>query len=207
MKPSSLLLLLSGLVLTACTSVPARPNAAPVHTPPPNVEHARPEPASTTERTTPAIATGGTDTFDRERHADDELLVYAKRFGELPAENQKKELAQVAQILSRNKKDTFNRIKAALIYGLPNSRLRDNAKALALLTELQRDKTLEDDVGGLVALMKDVVDERQRLEDNSTKLNQKVRDEQRRADELQQKLDALKNIDKTMIERGQTLPK
>ena len=34
-------------------------------------------------------------------------------------------------------------------------------------------------------------------------LNQRVRDEQHRADELQAKLDALKNIEKTLIDRNQ----
>lgn len=181
------------LALSGCVTAPSRPTS-----PPPATDHAR----NDAER--PAIAQSGQPpAFDREKHADDELLVYARRFGELSADNQKRELSQVMQALSRNKKDTFNRIKAALIYSLPSSRQRDNARALSLLAELQRDKSLEDDVGALVALLKDFVEERQRIEDNSAKLSLKARDEQRRADELQQKLDALKNIEKTLIDRGQ----
>ncbi len=158
------------------------------------------------ERQTVTIP-GGTPAFDREKHADDELLVYAKRFGELSAESQKKEWQLVSQELTKNRKDIFNRLKAAIIYAVPNSRLRDNTKALVYLTELLREKQLEDDLAAFVSLLKDFVEDRQRGDENSYKLNQRIRDEQHRAEELQQKLDALKNIDKTMIERGQNINK
>lgn len=191
---SRLLLCLLILTLSGCAASPTRPTASPSADR--NGAESQPERAAAPP---PAPAT----TFDREKHADDELLIYARRFGELSADSQKKEQSQVMQALGRNKKDTFNRLKAAVIYSLPGSRYRDNARALALLAELQRDKSLEDDIGALVALLKDFVEDRQRLEDNAAKLSQKTKDEQHRADELQQKLDALKNIEKTLIDRGQ----
>lgn len=201
--PTWLVICFMALTLFGCGQAPSRPNtAAKQSVDSPKVDSPKVESTQNAERS-PVALPGITNIFDRERHADDELMIYAKRFGELSAENQKKEYAMVMQALNRNKKDTFNRLKAALIYSLPNSRLRDNTRALPLLADLQRDKLAEDDVSALVSILKDYVEDRQKLEDSNNKLAQKIKDEQRRADELQQKLDALKNIDKTMIERGQ----
>lgn len=140
----------------------------------------------------------------REHGMDDELLGYAKRFGELSADSQKKENTQVIQSLARNKNDLVARIKTALIAALPASRYRDDARALGLLGDIQRDKLIEDDIRALAAILMDYVEEHQKLEDSAAKLQQKAKDEQKRADELQQKLDELKNIEKTLIERTQT---
>ncbi len=186
------------LALFGCSQTPSLPNVGTKQ----SSDSQKAESAQNADHSS-VLLPGIASVFDRERQVDDELLIYAKRFGELSADNQKKEFAAVMQALSRNKKDTFNRLKAALIYSLPNSRLRDNTRALPLLAELQREKPLEEDVNALLYILKDYVDERQRLEDSNNKLAQKLKEEQRRADELQQKLDALKNIDKTMIERGQ----
>jgi hypothetical protein len=138
----------------------------------------------------------------REIHNDNELLAYAKRFVELSAENQNKEYTRIMQALNRNKKDSGSRLKAALIFSLPDSRHRDNSRALSVLTDLQRDKLLDDDTRTLMGMLKSYVEERQKLEDHSAMLGQKLKEEQRRAEDLQQKLDELKNIEKTMLDRS-----
>jgi len=177
------------LTLTACSSTPEK--VAVTSTSP----SSRPK---LTVGQSPADASAS-----KEKPAVNALLLYAMRLGKLPLDQQKKELAQVMQSLNRNKKDPENRLKAALIYSLPSSRLHDNAKAIALWSELQREKEAEEDVAALVDLLRDVVEERQRADENLARLNQKVRDEQRRSDDLQAKLDALKNIEKTLIDRNQ----
>ena len=134
---------------------------------------------------------------------DDELLGYAKRFGDLSADGQKKEYTLTMQSLSRNKNDSTARMKAALIAALPSSRYRDNARAINLLDEIQRDKRLGNDIQSLAAILKDYATERQKSDDNTAKLSQKAKDEQQRADDLQQKLDDLRNIEKALIERNQ----
>lgn len=187
------------LILSGCITTPEKPSGTAT----PSATKTKTEPAVSQTDTSSPWPFGNSPTFDRERHADDELLVYAMRFGNLTLDQQKKELTQVLQALNRNKKDAFTRLKAALIYSLPSSRLHDNAKAMPLLTELQREKTLEEDVVALVDLLRDLVEERQRADENATRLNQRIRDEQHRADELQAKLDALKNIEKTLIDRNQ----
>jgi len=140
--------------------------------------------------------------FDRERHADDELLVYASRFSRLPADAQKKELAAVNQGLAKNRKDPFLRLKAGLIFSLPGSDYRDYAKGQAMLQELLREPGLEEDLVAMVDLTKSYVAELQKLESANAKMDQKLKEDQKRADELQIKLNELKNIEKALIERG-----
>ncbi len=139
-------------------------------------------------------------------------------------ELQKKEVSQLNQALANTKPDDSTllvRMKLAALYGLPNSRVRDPVKAQTLLDQLLREPALENDHRVLAGLLKDYVTD-------TTKLNAKVRDEQKRADamqsrldnlqsktdsaqqradNLQRKLDELKNIEKTMIDRGQGSPK
>ena len=69
-------------------------------------------------------------------------------------------------------------------------------KLQALLDDLARDKYLDGDRKILTLIMRDYIAENNRL-------GIKARDEQKRADALQQKLDELKNIEKTMLEREQ----
>jgi hypothetical protein len=121
-----------------------------------------------------------------------DVLDFAENFGELSYEAQKKELQQNSQ--SRN--DLNSRIKVAMIYALPSSKLRDTNKAQALLEDLAKDKNLEGDRKILMLILRDYIAE-------NNKFNNKARDEQKRADALQQKLDELKNIEKMMLEREQ----
>lgn len=133
----------------------------------------------------------------------DEPLAYARRYSNLSAENQKKEYAMVTQALSRNDSDLKTRMKGALIYGLPSSRFRDNERALSLLDDVMRDKQADADTQTLAALLKDYINDRQKLESTAAKATQKAAEEQKRAENLQQKLDDLKNIEKALTERNQ----
>lgn len=153
--------------------------------------------------------------------ADNEILAYALRFGALPADEQRKEQAQVMQAYNSNKQNLTNRVKAALVLSLPASRQRDNVKALALLDDIQADNEADADTKAIAALLKEYVNERQKLEENTAKLIQKAADEhkrleaaqartdelQQRADGLQQKLDELKNIERALINRDQVKPR
>jgi hypothetical protein len=131
---------------------------------------------------------------------DNELLGYSQRFGNMSAEAQKKELSQLQQALALDKNEANSRIKLAMVYSLPSSRYRDLAKANTMLDDLLRDKSNRNDVNALAWLLKDFVTE-------SNKLGQKARDEQKRSELLQQKLDSLRNIEKSMGERDQGLRK
>lgn len=146
--------------------------------------------------------------------SDQSLLEYASSFVGLSADAQKKELMQITQTIAQNKSDLKNRMKAAMIYALPDSRLRDTVKAQNLLDNLLREKTLDNERKILAALLRDHI-----IEIN--KLTQKAHDEQKRADSSQQKLgalqqkndalqqmlDDLKNIEKAMVDRDQEIRK
>jgi hypothetical protein len=138
--------------------------------------------------------------FDNQHATGNELLDYALRYSQLSAEAQKKELAQLTQALAASKVNMNIRMKAALIYGLPASRFRDQAKSQLLLEDLLHDKAIDSDTKALATILQDFLDE-------NAKLLQKNKDEQKRADGLQQKLDELKNIEKTMGERDQGVRK
>ena len=121
-----------------------------------------------------------------------DVLDFAENFSELSFEAQKKELLQNSQ----SRSDLNSRIKVALIYALPSSKLRDTNKAQALLEDLSKDRNLEGDRKIFILIMRDYIAE-------NNKLGSKARDEQKRADTLQQKLDEIKNIEKMMLEREQ----
>lgn len=165
-----LLLLATLLLLNACADVPKKQPTAKV---------------------VPA------ETVAIHSNTDIELLLdFAENFVELPLESQKKELAQASQ----NKQDINSKIKLALIYALPSSKLRDTAKAQILLDELVRDKTLGKAHRSLVSMLDEYMND-------SNKLTLKLRDEQKRGDTLQQQLDELKNIEKTMVDRDKGVRK
>lgn len=136
------------------------------------------------------------------------LLEYAGRFADMSSEMQKKELSQLAQNSTRNRNDFNSRMKAALVYALPGSRVRDTGKAQILLDDLLREKTLDSEKRALADILKDLLAENnkyaQKTHDEQKRadtLQQKLEASQQRADALQQKLDDLKSIEKTMIDR------
>ncbi len=185
------------LLLTASLSA----CVAPAHKPMPVVEAAPPAAIIIAE---PALKESMSD--------------YVSNMMAASQETQKKELAQLTTSTAKlNQPDVITRVKLALLYGMPSSRVRDPAKAMPLLDELVRDSTLDTESRVLTTLLRDY-----QLESN--KQAQRLRDEQKRgdtlqskvsglqstadsaqskADTLQRKLDELKNIEKTMTDRGQ----
>lgn len=146
--------------------------------------------------------------------ASENILDFIARFYGLAVDEQKKELAQVNESLSQNKLDFNYRVKAAVIYAMPSSRLHDAAKAQNLLDGLIREKSLDAQRKALVNLLRDYISENGKLVQENNKLlqdnialAQKNREEQMRADGLQQTLDELKAIEKSMTDREQGLRK
>lgn len=132
------------------------------------------------------------------------LLAFTQDFPKLSLEAQRKDLTTLNQTAAQN---AHSKLRLAMAYGLPNSRLRDTNKAQALLEEVIADKRLDEESLILAAIMHDYISE-------LNKSAQKTRDEQKRADatqlkldELQKKLDDLKRIEKTMVDRDQGVRK
>jgi len=119
-----------------------------------------------------------------------ELLGYTQRVASLAAEEQRRELGAANQALARDR-SSYARLKVALLYAAPGTAIQDDARALAMLEQ----------VGGapgplkhLAVLLHAQVSERVKA--------------QKRAEQLKEQLDALRDVERSIIERGQqTQPK
>lgn len=92
------------------------------------------------------------------------------------------ETARQAYVRSRTE---FNRVRFALMLSLPNTTFSDDGRALELLEPVSRN--FNGQLHGLASLLVAHLQERKRLDSN--------------VQGLQQKLDALKSLERSMIER------
>lgn len=145
-----------------------------------------------------------------------ELLAFIENYSALAADAQKKIFSETTQALAENKNDLRHRVRLACMHALPGSYVRDNTKAQTLLQNLILENILNPADLALVNLLYEYTTD-------NTKQSQKYREESKRLDSLQQKYGALeqknealeqknkeleqklyelKNIEKTMSERG-----
>ncbi|MFW5431946.1 MAG: hypothetical protein ACKE5M_07295 [Methylophilaceae bacterium] len=131
-----------------------------------------------------------------------ELLEFVASYGALETEKQKSIYLDVMQALAKDKSNIKLRVKHAAILALPNSNLRDTAIAQQHLQSLLEDSELSESNESLVKLLSTFI-----LEHNTQ--SQKARDVAKKTEALkqknkalEQKLNDLKNIEKTMIERN-----
>ncbi len=114
-------------------------------------------------------------------------------------------------------KSELNRLQLAMLLSLPGTGFRDDPAALNLVQPLLNDKRHENSVLRPLALMlyshlselkrlEEQVSEFKRLEEALQQQTAKTREEQRRADALQQKLEAILEMEMKMIEREQAAP-
>lgn len=115
------------------------------------------------------------------------LLAYYQGLLSLPAEELRREYQDVSRSFGRDRSE-LGRLKLALLMSVPEASWRDDARLLVLL-EGSGSRTAEADSPRrqFVFLLQKWAGERQR--------------EQRRADELQQKLDALLTIERNLQKR------
>ena len=128
------------------------------------------------------------------------LLKFAQAYAALPADAQKREYTR----LTGQRKTEVSRMQLALIASAGGSRYRDLARAQALLDEhLKAADSKDEGIRTLAWLLKAHVTEQQKTEDALLAMGQKVKDEQKKSDSLQRKLDELLAVEKTMNERNQ----
>ena len=115
-------------------------------------------------------------------------------------------------------KSELNRLQLAMLLSLPGTGFRDDPAALNLVQPFLNDKRHENSALRPLALMfhsqlseiKRLDEQRseiKRLEEALQQQTAKTREEQRRADALQQKLEAIMEMEMKMIEREQAAPK
>lgn len=129
----------------------------------------------------------------------DRLLIQYDAVRKMGPPEAGKELEQARQAFSRIKSD-YNRVQLALLTLLPNTGQRDDGRAAALLDPMLRESAKERNGPGLRALAALLYN--QIVEDH--KLEERMKEEQKKADLLQQKLDALMQVEKSLIDREQT---
>lgn len=114
-------------------------------------------------------------------------------------------------------KSELNRMQLAMLLSMPGTGFRDDPAALTLVQPFLNDKAHENSVLRPLALMlhsqlselKRLDEQRselKRLEESLQQQTAKTREEQRRADALQQKLEAILEMEMKMIEREQAAP-
>ncbi len=128
---------------------------------------------------------------ERESRQVVELLAYAQKVTTLPAEEQQRELNASNQIFSKDR-GAYNRVRVALLLSVPGTAFSDEAKAAGLLEPVASTETagpMQQFAGLLYA-----------------QISERLR-EQRRAAQFKEQLDALKDVERKIIERDQARPK
>ncbi|MEK6594724.1 MAG: hypothetical protein AABZ67_16765 [Pseudomonadota bacterium] len=123
----------------------------------------------------------------------DRLLTYFARARKLPAGEQGKEHESARQAYLRSQSD-YNRVRLAMLLSLPGTVFNDEARALELIDPLARNQRAS--LSTLAVLLGSYIQEQKRLSGNVQALQQNVQG-------LQHKLDALKSLDRSLIEREQ----
>jgi hypothetical protein len=134
----------------------------------------------------------------------DRLLKYYHRVLSLKGGELAREYERARQAFEREGSDV-NRIQLAMLLSLPSAGFRDDSAAIGLLQPvLKEQRGEESSLRPLALLMQSYILEVRRAEDALQTQTSKLRDEQRRGEALQQKLEALLEMEMKMIEREQS---
>ncbi len=129
---------------------------------------------------------------ERESRQVVELIGYVQRVAALQAEEQQKELNASSQIFSKDR-GVYGRVRLALLLSLPGTAFSDDSKAVGLLEPLALKETVATPMYQFAGLLHAQIAERLR--------------EQRRATQLKEQLDALKDVERKIMEREQARPR
>src|SRR5512134_2658088 len=135
----------------------------------------------------------------------DRLLAYYEHLrrskpGDLP-----KEQEAARQALNSSKSD-LNRLRYALAQSLPGSAARNDDAAQALIDPLLKDEGRDAGLRSFAQLLSASIAERRRYEERLRDDQKQAEELQRKLDELQKKVEALTAIEKSLMERGPTPP-
>ena len=137
------------------------------------------------------FASGDAAAQERESRQVVELIGYAQRVAGLGSDEQQRELNASSQIFSKDR-GAYGRVRLALVLSLPGTAFSDEPKAAGLLEPL----VSKEPTGPMLQFAGLL----------HTQLAERVR-EQRRATQLKEQLDALKDVERKIIEREQARPR
>ena len=183
-------------LLSGCTPLPLTPAPAPAST---STSAPTAEPATPPRYVTvlPAPAAPLPDPADA---AARRLLAYSDTLRNLPAAEWTREQARLA--VGGRADDT---LALALLLG-QTRQPGDLARALSLLAPLVRDDSPHTAHTALARLLNTRLGEQRRLEELAERQAQQLRDQQRRLDQLNQQLDALRAIERSLGTRPPAAP-
>lgn len=189
-RPRLVLALASALVLAACTTVqppPEPPVARPL--PPPPIIIVQPVKPETPMPPPPLPAPPVLEPPKINEEAEEALalLVELQKLALASADEQKRELATATQALARQKSDAV-RLRLGMLQSL-SAAGGDDARALVTLEPILKQGNGPTRMVAAVLIAQ--LGERQRV----------VREEKKRAEDLQQKLDALKALERSLLGR------
>jgi len=164
--------------LPAPTETPVRPPDPPTQT------------ASASQSATPApvIVVAPPPAPPTEDEQMIALLADLQRFGNMQAEELKRELASALTTFSRQRTD-INRVRLAVLYTLARQSPQDDQRALQLFENVSKNAAQNSPIRHLAAVLQTQVIERQRA----------VHDEQQKADAAIQKLEALRAMERSLL--------
>lgn len=130
---------------------------------------------------------------ERESRQVVELINYVQRVAVLQAEEQQRELNASSQIFSKDR-GAYGRVRLALLLSLPGTAFTDDARAAGLLEPLaSAEAAASRPMRQFAGLLHTQISERLR--------------EQRRATQYKEQLDALKDVERKIMEREQARPR
>ena len=136
-----------------------------------------PDPVQASPPVAPSVAV-------RQISGAENLLTYFNQIRKLSGSDLAREHDSARQAFSTGRSE-FSRVRLAMVVTLPNTPFYDETRALELLEPVW--KNSESQLSGLAALLVSQIQERKRLDAN--------------AQALQQKLNALKSLERSLIER------
>lgn len=123
----------------------------------------------------------------------DSLLLYFQHIKKLPGAELGREHDNARQAYTRTRSE-INRVRLAMMLSLPNTSFNDEPHALELLEPIAKNQQAS--LHGLAFLLSAYIQEQKRLDGNVQNLQQNLHG-------LQQKLDALKSLERSLTEREQ----
>lgn len=136
----------------------------------------------------------------------DRIMKFYARLAPMKATELSRELEDTRQAFEADRSD-LNRMQLAVLLSQPGTSFRDDATAIALLNVLVKDKAREDsDLRPLAIWLHAHLLESRRNDEALQQQSVKLKEEQRKSEALQQKLDAILDMEMKMIER-ENLPK
>lgn len=198
------------LLIPACATPPPEPAPVPIPAPAPAPEVAPCEPCPEAPVQTEIRWLEITRDSELEK-----LLLYFEEVRDLPPDDLAREYERLKQKFFSDRSE-YLRMQLALLASLPNTGIRDEQRALNLLEHFLKDSSSQSQgLRAFAIYLNSAIAEQRKLDELAKAASQKfkeeqkrtetadsrLREEQRRNGELERKLEALKAIEKSLIER------